>query len=241
LFDFEKHIGYLPDHHEFKRFNANTAITNHAKRTFALIEADFPYEIKVEKDAKEFDIKSIGYDDFDGQLEHHVSAHPKVDRKTGHFMAFAYDRFIPFVNCSYFDKNRNLVSYTKIPVDSCRMLHDFVNTEHYIIIPDLPMEANPKNCLNGKWFYQLNKDKLARYGILKRGDTNGKDNTKWFELPSHYCFHFANAWEETNEKGEELVVIWGCRADDLDAEFSVEHPFLASKYKTKTTRFEFNL
>lgn len=112
-----------------------------------------PFEVRVDKNEKDFDIKSIGYDDFNGQLTHAVSAHPKVDRKTGHFMAFGYDRVVPVVHYSLFDKERKLLSYIKIPITSVRMLHDFAATENYVIIPDLPMEANAeKNCIKDKRF-----------------------------------------------------------------------------------------
>jgi len=69
-----------------------------------------------------------------------VSAHPAVDRKTGHLMAFGYDRNDPLIHYSLFDKDRKLLSYIKIPITSVRFLHDFSATENYIIIPDLPME-----------------------------------------------------------------------------------------------------
>ena len=59
--------------------------------------------IKVDKNSELFDITSIGYDNFNGNLNHPVSAHPKVDNKTGHFMAFGYDREIPVVHYSVFD------------------------------------------------------------------------------------------------------------------------------------------
>jgi len=64
---------------------ANTAIAHHSKKTFALNEVDFPFEVKVDKKPLEFDIKSVGYDDFGKQLKHNVSAHPKVDKRSGHF------------------------------------------------------------------------------------------------------------------------------------------------------------
>lgn len=88
-------------------------------------------------------------------------------------MAFGYDRIEPIVHYSLFDKERKLLSYIKIPITSIRMLHDFSATENYIIIPDLPMEANPKNCVKDKRFlYQLNKNLPARYGIHPRFSTN---------------------------------------------------------------------
>jgi carotenoid cleavage dioxygenase-like enzyme len=176
-----------------------------------------PLELRVEKNAKDFgDIKSVGYDDFDGQLTHQVSAHPCVDRKTGHFMALGDDRKTPTLDYSLFDKNRKLLSYVKIPIASVRFLHDFAATENFVIIPDLPMELNPKHCVKeSKFIYQLNKSKPARYGLFPRFGKSA-DEIKWFEFPSHYVFHYGNAWEETTDKGELIVILWGCRFDDLD-------------------------
>jgi len=62
----EKRIGYIPKRHKFKSYQANTAIAHHSKRTFALVEVDFPLRIKVEKKPEKFDVKRIGYEDFDG-------------------------------------------------------------------------------------------------------------------------------------------------------------------------------
>jgi len=45
---------------------ANTALVNHQKRTYCLAESDLPFKIKVDRNDKEFDIKSIGHDDFEG-------------------------------------------------------------------------------------------------------------------------------------------------------------------------------
>ena len=55
------------------------------------------------------DILSKGHYDFKGQLRHHISAHSKVDRKTGELFAFAYNyQMKPLVYLSVFDKDRQL-------------------------------------------------------------------------------------------------------------------------------------
>ena len=65
----------------------------------------------------------------------------------------------------------------------------------------------------GEHLFQLNKNKPARYGLLKRFSKTA-DDIIWFELPCHYCFHYGNAWEEKDGK----VVLWGCKAVELDFE-----------------------
>jgi len=126
---------------------ANTALALHANRLYATLEANLPFHLKIERTEKEFDIKSIGHDDFDGQLTHNVSAHPKVDRKTGDFLAFGYDGKTGVVHYSLINEKRKLVSKMDIPLTCPRMIHDFGITENYIIVPDLPIEFDIKTAI----------------------------------------------------------------------------------------------
>lgn len=59
-------IGYKQSLPSLSKGNANTAIVTHAKKTLALIESNIPFNIKVERQNDKVDVKSIGYDDFDG-------------------------------------------------------------------------------------------------------------------------------------------------------------------------------
>jgi carotenoid cleavage dioxygenase-like enzyme len=98
----------------------------------------------------------------------------------------------------------------EIELESKRMIHDFIITENHIIIPDLPMEFNPeKMALESKFIFQFDNKKKARYGVMKRNSKNS-DEIIWFELPAHMVIHFINGWEEKNEAGEDIIVVWGC-------------------------------
>lgn len=114
LLDLERKIGYINggDIEEFKTGTANTAFTLHGKKTYALEESCYPYNIRVDKNAKQFDIQSIGYDNFGGQLKHNVSAHPKVDRKTGELLCFGYDMAKGKVHYSLFNSEKKLLLHT---------------------------------------------------------------------------------------------------------------------------------
>lgn len=132
-----------------KSAQANTALVHHSRKTYALLEADLPFNIRIDRNEKQFDIKSIGHDDFGGQLTHQVSAHPKVDAKTGEFCAFGYDieGKLGMVYYSLFNKDRKLISRLNVQITSPRMIHDFGITENYVIIPDLPFEFDPENAI----------------------------------------------------------------------------------------------
>lgn len=78
-----------------------------------------------------------------------MSAHPKVDHRTGEFLAFGYcftDFSKPTGSAFYtlFNKDRKMIVKHEIPLASKRMIHDFIMTENYIMIPDLPMEFKPE-------------------------------------------------------------------------------------------------
>lgn len=72
------------------------------------MEQNHPFQIEVDKNEQtsELDVKSLKFDDFDGQLKHNCSAHPKVDQRTGEFFAFGYNVKEPKVDYSVFDAKR---------------------------------------------------------------------------------------------------------------------------------------
>jgi len=103
--DFAQKIGYLPNTNvKYQNFTANTGVAHHSKKTFALVEADYPFNVVFERSEKSLDIKSIGHDNFDGDLTHNVSAHPAVDKKTGEFLTFGYHVDGSYLSYSVFNK-----------------------------------------------------------------------------------------------------------------------------------------
>lgn len=141
---------------------------------------------------------------------------------------------------SLINKMRKVVSSMEIPLTCPRMIHDFAITENYVILPDLPMEVRPDLCIKGKFILQFDTTKPSRYGIMKRNCLNPAQ-VQWFELPNHYVFHFVNAWEETNDKGEAIIKMFGMTQISINLDFEEEHPFLAGKQAPKLSRFIFNL
>lgn len=185
----------------FQNSTANTALIQHAKKTFALVEVDHPFEVMVNenKESQNMDIGSVGYDTFNGQLKHAMSAHSKVDQTTNELFVFAADRDVGKGYCSVFDENRKLKNSFSVPLSSTRMIHEFLITKKYAIVPDLPLEIDPFGAiLQNKFIVNFNKTATSRFGIIPRDSRNG-DNIKWFEVEPHYTFHFGGAWDSINE------------------------------------------
>ena len=133
------------------------------------------------------------------------------------------------------------------------MIHDIAITEQYVVFNDLPLQFKPENVALGQGAFWFNKDMSARYGIMKR-DCQNTDEIMWFDLPNHYVFHFANAWEKKAPNGDEMVIMFGCALKDVNLihthsnhspDGSSEHPFLWESHEKdnrgKLTKFEFNL
>ena len=63
-----------------------------------------------------------------------------------------------------------------------------------------------------------------------RRDCNDETKIQWFEFESHYVFHYVNAWEERNEKGEEIIKFYGGVFKNFEPDMKSypfgEHPFL---------------
>lgn len=128
---------------DIKSGTANTALTNHANHTYALMEQNLPWEIQFDKTSGKFTLESIDFDDFLGSLLDPVGAHPKVDRDNEHLLNLAYD--VNKGTCIYYryDVNRQLMNKVEIHTATPRMIHDLQITKDYIIVADLPLEFDP--------------------------------------------------------------------------------------------------
>lgn len=65
----------------------NTALAVHGGRVLALMEAGFPFVLRLCAGA----VRSLGAFTFGGGLTRNMSAHPKVDPHRGELVAFAYE------------------------------------------------------------------------------------------------------------------------------------------------------
>lgn len=148
----------------------------------------------------------------------------------------------PVVHYTLFDRNRKMLNRLDIKLTSMRMIHDFPVTQNYVIIPDLPFEFKPDKAIReGGFVFKFDPKQDAKYAIMHKMN-NDESKIKWFTLPCHYCFHYANAWEEKNDKGHDLVVMFGCPQETVDIALEKDHPFFEDEnFRIKFAKFTFNL
>lgn len=128
-----------------------------------------------------------------------VSAHTKVDLKTGELLFFNYSKQAPFMHYGVVDKENNLSHYTPIPLPGPRLPHDMAFTENFSILNDLPLFWDEEMLKRGIHATRLH-DLPSRFAVIPR--YGSAEDIKWFEADATYCLHWNNAYEN----GDEIIL-----------------------------------
>jgi carotenoid cleavage dioxygenase-like enzyme len=134
-----------------------------------------------------------------------VSAHPKVDPRTGELLYFSYGFAPPYMHYGVVGPDGRLAHHVQVDLPGARLPHDMAFTEDYAILMDLPVFYDPEALAAGRWVTRFYRELPARFGILPRRGAE----VRWFEAEPCYIYHVVNAWQE----GPEVVMV-ACRVDD---------------------------
>ena len=181
---------------------ANTGLVRHAGRTLALMEVALPVEIRT-------DASTVGRFDFDGALRSSMTAHPKIDPRSGEIHFFGYNIFgPPYLRYHVADAAGHLVRTEPISLRGPSMVHDFAVTERHVIWLDLPVVFAPSP---GRFPYSWQPEYGARIGVMPRA--GGDADVRWVEIEPCYIFHVLNAYDDGDD-----VVVDVCRFERLFAD-----------------------
>lgn len=166
-----------------------------------------------------------------------MSAHAKVDPKTGELFWFDYGPRPPFMRYGVIGADGRMTHTTAIELPGPRLPHDMALTEHHAVLMDLPVFFNEAAMKRRQWIVDYHRDLPARFGVVPRYG----DAVRWFEAEPCYVYHVVNAWEE----GDELVMI-GCRCVDPTPEPNPADGPLAQalanlRLRARLHRWRFNL
>ena len=165
---------------------ANTHIVRHAGRYLALWEGGLPTEVTEA-------LETVGEYDFDGKLRGSMTAHPRLDPRTGEMFFFGYSVFEPVIRYYVVDAGGVLVHRVTLDVPAPVMMHDFVITEHHAVFLDSPIVFDVANLGKGP-MVQWRPDNGTRIGVLPRLGT--ADDVRWFEIDPGHVQHFWNGWAD---------------------------------------------
>ena len=170
---------------------ANTNMLWHDGRLMALEELHAPFELDPTT------LESAGYYRFDGKLPSHMTAHPKVDPKTGELLFFSYFAggfFTPDIGFHVADPNGDLVRNETFQAPYTAIVHDFAITDTHVIFPICPLTGSMERAMARRPAFAWEPELGTRVGIMER-DQN-VDSIRWFESDACFMFHPMNAWSD---------------------------------------------
>lgn len=135
-----------------------------------------------------------------------VSAHPKVDPRTGELLFFNYSIEAPYCNIGICDREGKLLRAIPAPLPGPRLPHDMAFTDRFAIVNDFPLFWDPsklaQKLFRAKYFPELG----SRFGLVPR---DGRGDVRWFSAEPTYVLHFSNAYDDGDS-----VVLEGYRQWD---------------------------
>ena len=167
---------------------ANTHIIRHAGHYLALWEGGLPTEVTASLD-------TIGEYNFGGKLKGAMTAHPRLDPRTGEMFFFAYSLFPPYLRYYVVDATGEVVHKVAIDLPAPVMMHDFITTEEHAVFLDSPIVFNMEALGQGP-MVSWKPENGTRIGVMPlRG---GSDDVTWYEIEAGHVQHFWGGWVEGN-------------------------------------------
>lgn len=192
-----------PDSRE--KDTANTDLVYHRERLLALwYRAGSPYALDP------VTLETTGKAAFEGTLPSELSAHAKVDQRTGELLFFDYGIRQPHLRYGVVGSDGVVSDYVGIELPGPRLPHDMAITENWSILMDLPLYADPGAAAAGRHRLVFDRELPSRFALIPRH--GGADDVRWFEANPCYIYHSINAWEEGDaSSGGGTVVLDVCR------------------------------
>ena len=149
-----------------------------------------------------FTAETLGKETWRGRFpfEWGVSAHPKVDEKTGELLFFNYSKQAPYMHYGVVDADDNLVHSIDVTLPGPRLPHDMAYTRSFVILNDFPLFWDAELLAKGVHAARFHPDIPSRFAVIPRRGSAAE--IRWFEAEPTYVLHFVNAYED----GDDIVL-----------------------------------
>jgi carotenoid cleavage dioxygenase-like enzyme len=180
---------------EPEKDTANTDLVFHNQRLLALwYRAGRPYALDP------LTLETVGAEDFAGTLRCEVSAHAKVDERSGEMMFFDYGVKPPYMRYGVVGPDGEVRHFVGVDLPGPRLPHDMAITERHSILMDLPLVNDPRAAKQGRYKLHFDRSMPSRFGVIPRYGSAGE--VRWFEAEPCYVYHSVNAFED----GDQIVL-----------------------------------
>jgi carotenoid cleavage dioxygenase len=126
-----------------------------------------------------------------------ISAHPKVDVRTGELLFFNYSKHAPYMHYGVVDRSGKLAHYVPIPLPGPRLPHDMMFTQNWSILCDFPLFWDEELLKRDVHVTRLHAGLPSRFALIPR--YGQPEDIRWFEADPTFVLHFINAYEDGDE------------------------------------------
>ncbi|MGE4337394.1 MAG: carotenoid oxygenase family protein [Pigmentiphaga sp.] len=183
-------------------------VIQHAGRLLALNEATTCYELN-------HDLETLGEWAAGTPVPIRIGAHNRRHPRTGELFSLAYSWRSRDVQLHRIDAGGLLVDTRMITLAEPTMIHDFVLTEHYLVIAAGPAVFDVDAARAGDSMLQWRPSLGMRIAIVPLDGTD----VIWLQTDAFFVFHFANGFERGNQ-----IVIDYVHHESLDLSAVSERP-----------------
>ncbi|WP_203595921.1 carotenoid oxygenase family protein [Actinomadura bangladeshensis] len=159
-------------------------VVRHGGRLLALAESDCPFRIGP-------DLETLGKETFGGGLPAGITAHPKIDPRTGEMAVFCYALDEPYLTWSMLGPDGQ-VSRGPTPVadvDEPVMIHDMALTERYLVLVLAPAFLDLQAAMQGGSFLDWRPERGTRIALIPRAG----GPVRWAHDSAFWAWHTVNA------------------------------------------------
>jgi carotenoid cleavage dioxygenase-like enzyme len=176
------------------------SILRHGDHLLALDEATTCYELTM-------DLDTIGEWKAGTDKPINLGAHNRRHPRTGVLFTLAYAIDAPTVEFHEIDTSGKVDRSFSIALAAPTMIHDFILTEHHIVLLACPAVFDMKAAQDGKSLLQWQPKLGTRIGLIALDGSS----TQWLDADPFFVFHFGNGFE----RGGHIVIDY-VRHDSLN-------------------------
>lgn len=161
-------------------------VVRHGGRLLALAESATPFALTPE-------LATCGRETFDGSLPAGITAHPKVDPRTGEMAVFCYGLEPPFLTWSILGPDGAARrAPTAVPgVDRPAMIHDMALTERFLVLVVAPLYFDMAAAMSGGALLTWRPEDGTRVALIPRDGSP----VRWAHTEAFWTWHSANAYD----------------------------------------------
>jgi carotenoid cleavage dioxygenase-like enzyme len=172
-------------------------VVRHGGRLLALAESKRPFRLGP-------GLETLGPETFGGSLPAGITAHPKVDPRTGEMVVFCYHLTPPFLTWAVIRPDGTACPPAPVEgVDRPSLIHDMALTAHYLVLVVAPLFFDLGRALAGGSLLSWEPDHGTRVALIPRDG----GPVRWCADDTFWTWHTANAHEVDDPAAGSPVVL----------------------------------